>query len=87
MTRDDPDAIRRLDVAWAHARNRAATGHAFLPGPSVVNGKTYSADENALIALHKLRTKIGTKVQARSSTAWLRREGLLGLFEQPLEAS
>lgn len=77
-------AVRRLDVEWAHDFNRAAIGHAFLPGPSRLTGKMYSADENALIALHKLRTVVGKKAQAKESKEWLRREGLLGVFEAPL---
>jgi len=32
----------------------------------------YSADENALIALHKLRTQVGSP----ASNAWLRAQGL-----------
>lgn len=84
----DPEhvrAIRRLDVAYAHRFNRSITGHAFLPGASEVSGKMYSADETALLALHKLRTKVGTKKQARESREWLRAEGLTGLFGQPLD--
>lgn len=85
MTPEQIRAVRRLDVKFAHAFNRTTFGHPFLPGPSDANGRWYDADENALIALHKVRTKVGTKKQIRESKDWLRKEGLMGLFEQPLE--
>jgi len=44
----------------------------------------YSADENALIALHKLRTHLGTPGEIETSKAWLRSQRLTGLFDEPL---
>ena len=77
-------AIRRLDVKWMHRHNEQLTGAPFTAAISKVNGKMYSADEVALLSLHKLRTTVGTRTQRRASTAWLRQEGLLGLFDSPL---
>ena len=48
------------------------------------NGKLYSADENALIALHKMRTRMGSPAEIKASKAWLRSQGLTGLFGEPL---
>lgn len=78
------DAVRRLDVAWAHEFMTKERGYPFVPGPSDVTGKHYTADENALIAVHRLRTKLGTKAQVRASKNWLRSEGLNGMFEAEL---
>ena len=44
----------------------------------------YSADENALIALHKLRVVMGSPDEIEASKAWLRGPGLTGLYNEPL---
>lgn len=84
MLRADRKRVRQLDIKWAHEFMRAMIGHPFVAGPSEVTGKMYSADENALVALHKLRTHIGTPAEIAESRAWLMAEGLSGLFETPL---
>src|SRR5262245_52314503 len=48
--------VRSLDVKAAQAHMRQTTGKSFVPAPSEVNGRFYTGDENALIALHKMRT-------------------------------
>jgi hypothetical protein len=40
----------------------------------------YSADENALVALHKLRTHLGTSAEIETSKALLRSQGLTGFL-------
>jgi hypothetical protein len=45
----------------------------------------YSGDENALIALHKMRPHMGSPAEIAASKAWLRGQGLTtGLFNEPL---
>jgi hypothetical protein len=44
--------VRSLNVRAAQAHMRKTTGTPFVAAPSEVNGRMYSADENALIALH-----------------------------------
>ena len=74
-----------LDVRAAYAAARALNGHPFVAARSEVNGKLYSADENALIALHKdAHAQAGTPAEIEASKAWLRLQGLNGLFEEPL---
>lgn len=80
MAPADRHRVRRLDIAWAHKYMIALCGQPFVSGPSDVNGKMYTADENALIALHKLRTEVGSKKEMVASREWLRAEGLTGLF-------
>jgi hypothetical protein len=63
---------------------RKTTGKPFVAAPSAVNDRMYSADENALIALHKLRTHLGTPGEIETSKAWLRSQRLTGLFDEPL---
>ena len=87
MTRAERKQIRRLNVKWAHERMAAIRGCPFLAGPSDLTGKMYSADENALIALHKMRTQIGTPSEIAESRAWLTAEGLNGLFDTSLTAN
>jgi hypothetical protein len=65
--------VRSLDVTAAHAHLRKTTGTPFVAGPSEDDGKMYSGDENALIALHKLRTHLGSPAEIEASKAWLRR--------------
>jgi len=60
------------------------TNKPFVAAPSEVNGRMYSGDENALIALHKMRTHVGSSAEIEASKAWLRSQGLTGLFEEPL---
>jgi hypothetical protein len=87
VTRAERKQVRKLNVRWAHERMTAIQGCPFLASPSNVTGKMYSADENALIALHKMRTQIGTPAEIVESRAWLTAEGLNGLFEAPLSAN
>jgi hypothetical protein len=84
MNRQVVQMVRSLDVQAAHAHARASTGNSFVAERSEVNGKLYSADENALIALHKMRTQFGTPPEIAASRAWLRAQGLTGLFDEPL---
>jgi hypothetical protein len=76
--------VRSLDVRAAQAHIQQTTGNPFVPASSEVNGKCYTGDENALIALYKMRTHIGTPAEIEASKAWLRAQGLNGLFEEPL---
>jgi|SoiMethySBSTD1v2_1073268.scaffolds.fasta_scaffold270204_4 hypothetical protein len=76
--------VRSLDVVAAQEHMRKTTGTPFVAASSEVNGRMYSADENALIALHKLRTHLGAPAEIETSKAWLRSQGLTGLFNEPL---
>jgi hypothetical protein len=76
--------VRALDVVAAQEHMRKTTGKPFIAASSEVNGKMYSANDNALIALHKLRTHLGTPAEIETSKAWLRSQGLTGLFNEPL---
>lgn len=84
IAKRDIRRVRSLAVEWAHEFNAAHTGRRFREGRSNVNGKLYSADENALIALHKLRSQLGNSMQRSASQEWLREEGLAGLYGKPL---
>jgi hypothetical protein len=84
MNRQVERMVRSHDVQAAHACARALNGHPFVAARSEVNGKLYSADENALIALHKMRTRMGSPAEIEASKAWLRAQRLNGLFEEPL---
>ena len=55
MNSDVLRMVRSLDVNAARLRMLRTTGTPFVPGPSEVNGRFYTGDQNALIALHKLR--------------------------------
>lgn len=76
--------VRSLDVQAAQQHMLRTTGKPFVPASSEVNGRMYSGDENALIALHKMRTMMGSPDEMVASRAWLRAQGLKGLFEEPL---
>ena len=80
MNRQVVQMVRSLDVKAAQAHMLQTTGNPFLPAPSEVNGRFYTGDENALIALHKMRTQFGTSPEIAASKAWLRAQGLTGLF-------
>jgi len=67
--------VRSLDVMAAQAHMRKTTGTPFVAVPSEVNGRMYSADENALIALQNLRMHLGSLVEIEASRAWLRSQG------------
>jgi len=67
--------IRSLDVNAAQLHMLRTTGKPFLPAPSEVNGRPYTGDQNALIALHKLRTQMGSPAEIEASKAWLRAQG------------
>ena len=47
------------------------TGKSFSAGAFRVNGRPCTADQNALIALHKLRTQMGSPAEMEASKAWL----------------
>jgi len=66
---------------------RRTTGNPFVAAPSEVNGRMYLGDENALIALHKMPTRMGSPAEIEASKAWLRSQGLTGLFEEPLHGA
>jgi hypothetical protein len=76
--------VRSLDVKAAQAHMRRTTGTPFVAAPSEVNGRFYSADENVLIALHNLRAIMGSSDEIEASKAWLRGQGLTGLYNEPL---
>ncbi len=57
--------VRSLDVVAAQEHMRQA----FRRRASEVNGRMYSVDENALIALHKMRTQIGAPAEIEASKA------------------
>jgi hypothetical protein len=59
--------VRTLDVKAAQVHMRRTTGTPFVAAHSEVNGVFYSADENALIALHKMRTRMGSAVEIEAS--------------------
>src|SRR5262245_4130109 len=67
--------VRSLDVKAAQAHMARTTGTRFVAAPSEVDGRFYSADENALIALHKLRVVMGSPDEIEASKAWLRGPG------------
>ena len=76
--------VRSLDVQAAQAHIQQTAGTPFVPGRSEVNGRFYTGDQNALIALHKMRLHMGSPAEIEASKAWLRAQGLNGLFEEPL---
>jgi hypothetical protein len=76
--------VRALDVRAAQAHMRRTTGTPFVAAPSEVNGRFYSADENALIALHKMLLHMGSPADIEASKAYLRGQGLTGLYNEPL---
>ena len=49
-----------------------------------MNGRFYTGDENTLIALPKMRMQFATPPEIEASRAWLRTQGLTGLFDEPL---
>ena len=70
MNRQVLQMVRSLDVKAAQAHMLQTTGNPFLPAPSEVNGKFYTGDQNALIALHKMRTHMGSPAEIEASKAW-----------------
>jgi hypothetical protein len=60
MNRQVERLVRSLDVKAAQEHMRRTTGNPFVAAPSEVNGRMYSGDENALIALHKMPTRMGS---------------------------
>jgi hypothetical protein len=83
MNRQVVQMVRSLDVQAAQAHMLQTTGNPFLPTHSEVDGKFYTGDENALFALHKMRTQFGTPPEIEASRAWLRAQDLTGLFDEP----
>ena len=69
MNRQAERLVRSLDVRAAQAHMGRTTGTPFVAASSEVNGKFYSADENALIALHKMRLHIGSPAEIEASKA------------------
>jgi hypothetical protein len=57
MNRQVVQMVRSLDVKAAQEHMLQTTGNPFLPAHSEVNGRFYTGDQNALIALHKMRTR------------------------------
>ena len=84
MNRQVEGMVRTLDVKAAQVHMRRTTGTAFVAAPSEVNGKFYPADDNALNALHKMRLHMSLPAEIAASKAWLRGQGLTGLFNEPL---
>ena len=84
MNQPDIQKVRALDIQWAHAFNVQITGHRFTPAKSEATGSWMDADEVALVSLHRLRTRLGSKKERKESTAWLRERGLKGLFDAEL---
>jgi hypothetical protein len=50
----------------------------FVAAYPEVNGEFYAADDNILIALHKMRAHLGSSAEIEASKAWLRAQGLKG---------
>ena len=78
MNRQVERMVRSPDVEAAQAHMRKTTGTPFVAAPSKVNGKFYSADENALIALHKMRLRLAGRDRGQQGvSAWPRAKGAL----------
>jgi hypothetical protein len=85
MNRQVERIVRTLDLKAAQVHMRRTTDTPFVAAPSEVNGRMYSGDENAPIALHKMRPHMGSPAEIAASKAWLRGQGLTtGLFNEPL---
>jgi hypothetical protein len=84
MNRQVERMVRTLDVKAAQVHMRRITGNPFVAAPSEVNGRMYSGDENALIALHKMRPHMGSPAEIAAIKAWLRGQALTGLFNEPM---
>ena len=80
MNRQVERMVRSLDVEAAQAH--MTTGTPFVAAPSEANGRFYSADENTLIALHKMCLPSARR-QRRGQQACLRGQGLTGLYNEP----
>jgi len=76
MNRQVEGMVRSLDVKAAQEHMRRITGNPFVAAPSEVNGRMYSGNENALIALHKMRTRMGSPAEIEASKAWRRAQGI-----------
>ncbi len=85
FTKSDILAVRRLDIEWAHKSMEEASGAPYHAARSEVTGVWMTADEVALMSLHKMRSEIGSKKEAKESRDWLRERGLKGLWEMPLD--
>lgn len=85
LTKSDVMAIRRLDIEWAHKSMEEVSGAPYRAAHSEVTGVWMTADEVALMSLHKMRSEIGSKKEAQESRDWLRDRGLNGLWEMPLD--
>jgi hypothetical protein len=84
MSETDRQRICDLDVEWFMAAHTTRGLPPFRAAMSEVNGRWYDAHGVALITLHQLRTSVGGEREVAESTAWLRAEGLMGLFGHPL---
>jgi hypothetical protein len=80
MNRQVERIVRTLDLKAAQVHMRRTTDAPFVAAPSEVNGRMYSGNEDALIALHKMRTRMGSPAEIEAGKAWLRVQGLNGLF-------
>lgn len=67
-------AIRTLDVEFAMEFARQ-NGTPFHDTTSEVTGAPMRVEEVALMALHQLRFRIGTKTERRASESWLLSRG------------
>jgi len=76
--------VRTLDVQAAQEHMLKTTGKPFVAAPSEITGRWYSGDENAQIALHKMRVVMGSPEEIEASKAWLRGQGLTALYNEPL---
>ena len=84
MNRQVERIVRTLELKAAQVHMRRNTDTPFVAAPSEVNGRMHSGDENALIALYKMRPHMGSPAEIEAGKAWLRAQGLNGLFEEPL---
>ena len=78
-TKAEVTAIRRLDIAWAHKFMISQTGQPFVAAHSEITGLIYSADDVALLMLHKQRVHYGTKRQRQESRIWLAARGVASI--------
>lgn len=76
LTDEATAAIQNLDVPWAH-KAAQEDGNPFMDSFSETTGQDMTADEIALMTLHKLRCnwRIGTDAQLLASDGWLRSRG------------
>lgn len=86
MTPDEERMIRTLDVSAAMALAEKK-GMPFFASRSSDSSEWMTAEEVALMSLHKLRTEIGNKREARDSRLWLKSRRLTGLYGAILDVN